>query len=46
MTAKPATVDAPISARVEETAAGRGGSILSHSASDKPRVGSLQFVGG
>jgi len=46
MTAKLATVDAPISARVDEAAAGRGGSMLSLSASDKPRVGSLQFVGG
>ena len=46
MTAKLATVDAPISARVEEPAAGRGGTRLSPSASDKPRAGSLQFVGG
>jgi chaperonin GroEL (HSP60 family) len=46
MTAKLATVEDRIRARVEGEGAGRGGSILSHSASDKPRVGRLQFVGG
>jgi chaperonin GroEL (HSP60 family) len=46
MTAKLATVDALISARVEEATAGRGGSTLSPSTSDEPRVGRLQFVGG
>ncbi len=43
MTAKLATVDDCILARVEESAAGRGGSKLSPSASDKQRVRSLQF---
>jgi chaperonin GroEL (HSP60 family) len=46
MTAKLATVDDRILARVEEAAPGRDGNRLSSSASDKPRVGSLQFVGG
>jgi chaperonin GroEL len=45
MTAKLATVDALISARVEE-ATGRGGSTLSPSTSDEPRVSRLQLVGG
>ena len=44
MTAKLATVDDRILARVEEEAAGRGGSRFSPG--DKPRVGRLQFVGG
>lgn len=43
MTAKLATVDDRILARVEETAAVRDGNILQHRASDKQRVGSLQF---
>jgi chaperonin GroEL (HSP60 family) len=43
MTAKLATVDDRILARVEESAAVRDGNILQHRASDKPRVGSLQF---
>ena len=43
MTAKLATVDDCILARVEESAAGRGGSKLSPSASDKRRVRSMQF---
>ena len=43
MTAKLATVDDRILARVEESAAGRCGSKLSPSASDKQQVGSLQF---
>ena len=43
MTAKLATVDDRISARVEEAGAVRDGSILLHSASDKQRVGSMQF---
>ena len=46
MTAKLATVDDHILAHMEEAAAGRGGNRFSPSASDKPRVGSLQFVGG
>jgi chaperonin GroEL (HSP60 family) len=46
MTAKLATVDDRILARVEEAAPGSDGNSLSPSASDKPRVGSLQFVGG
>jgi chaperonin GroEL (HSP60 family) len=46
MTAKLATVDDRILARVEEEAAVRDGNIFQHRASDKPRVGSLQFVGG
>ena len=43
MTAKLATVDNRILARVEESAAGRCGSKLSPSASDKQQVGSLKF---
>jgi hypothetical protein len=43
MTAKLATVHDRILARVEEAAAGRDGNILQHRASDKQRVGSLQF---
>ena len=43
MTAKLATVDDRIRARVEEEGAVRVGSRLSPSPSDKPRVGSLQF---
>jgi hypothetical protein len=43
MTEELATVEDPIRARVEQEGAGRGGSILSHSASDKQRVGSVHF---
>ena len=43
MTAKLATVDDRILARVEEAAAVHDGNILHHRASDKQRVGSLQF---
>ena len=43
MTAKLATVHDRILARVEEAAAVRDGNILQHRASDKQRVGSLQF---
>ena len=43
MTAKLATVDAPILARVEEAAPGRDGNRLSPSASNKSQVGRLQF---
>jgi chaperonin GroEL (HSP60 family) len=43
MTAKLATVHDRILARVEEAAAVRDGNSLRHRASDKPRVGSLQF---
>lgn len=46
MTAKLATVDDCILVRVEEAVPGRDGNRLSPSASDKPRFGSLQFVGG
>ncbi len=46
MTAKLATVDDRILARVEEEAAGSDGTILSRRATDKQPVGSLQFVGG
>jgi chaperonin GroEL (HSP60 family) len=46
MTAKLVTVDDRLLAHVEEAAPGRDGNRPSPSASDKPRVGSLQFVGG
>src|ERR1051326_6771435 len=43
MGAKLATVHDRVLARVEEAAAVRDGNILQHRASEKPRVGSLQF---
>ena len=46
MTPKLATVDDRIWARVEEAGAVRDGSILRHSASNKPRVGGVQFGSG
>ena len=46
MTAKLATVDDRIWARVEEDGAVRDGSILRHSASNKPWVGGMQFGSG
>ena len=46
MTAKLATVDGPIWARADEAGPVRDGSMLEHSASAKPRVGSAKFDGG
>ena len=43
MTAKLATVDDRVLARVEEGAVERDGTILQHSASNKSQVGCLQF---
>ncbi len=46
MTAKLAPVDDRILVRVEEAAPGSDGNRPSPNTSDKPRGGSLQFVGG
>jgi hypothetical protein len=43
MTAKLATVDALISARIEEAGDARDGSVLPHRASNNSQAGCLQF---
>jgi chaperonin GroEL (HSP60 family) len=46
MTAQLATVDDHILAGMEQASAVRNGSIIARTASDKPRVGGMQFDSG